>query len=166
MEKTKELQKIAKYLMGYGDGTEGDLSPLELREIVENDSPLNAAVYAYMCGMTVGARIERHAPGQVDLYHEPEETTAAEYKKELEKEAPGADQDEIDEDQELLALMFNDAMEKMTSGAFDIEQDVQFLKRVNGITRKAPFDLLVTGFLVGVLEAMQFDEKLHEEIKG
>ncbi len=85
MEKAKMLQRIASVLFSVADDEvlEGDLSPLELREIVENDSPLNAVTFAYMCGMTMGARIERKNPGKADLYHEPEEITAADYKKRL-----------------------------------------------------------------------------------
>lgn len=88
--------------------------------------------------------------------------TAAEYRKTIEAAEPTNPETEADEDQEILALMFNDAVDKLTNGTFDIDQDLQFLKRMNGITGKAPFDLVITGFLIGVLEAMQFEEKIRE----
>ena len=137
MEKAQRLELIANGLITLADDDliDEDMSVMDLRSIVENNSPMGAASVSYLCGMTMGARIERNHPGEAELYNV-KEITAAEYRKTSEAAEPPDPETEADEDQEILALMFNDAIDKLHNGTFDIDQDLQFLKRMNGITGK------------------------------
>lgn len=161
MEKIKLMQTVAEALWSVADDDVGVLSPVELRDIVEGDTPLNAAVSVYMCGTTLGARIERANPCQVELY-EPKETTAAEYKK---MEAPGEDQDEIT-DNDILFLMFDNALKGLETGETDIKPDVEDLCKRTGVEMDAPMAWLIRGFCLGVCEGMEFWRKAKEAVKN